>query len=729
MKFAKMGEIGATLKVTIYRDIEYDVERLINALVQGYKRPNNALIFENSITELANPHFDPKDSQSSEFIEDFVDENDERCDFWTFQERCLPRDHSRRLNMCILSTRLHDSEEVEVPQDGDLDQEEQTVQDIAPDQKYSKANVCKSTKRSSELSLAGFSGTKRAHDGHILKKTPKTSNDKDSRIQRDHGKKARQKIASPYRKFSENDYAYVEEPLHHGILSAQNLGSTSKKVSAKLKYSKILNREKSASNKTTSVPPKVASVRVYDESRSSLEPNVGSRHNNQVPKTVSTAMKYSKIHNAVNSMSNVATPAKHGSSTTVFYPNPYNRQALKEVSLQQVPSSSISNDQRTLASIEVRDSLKLDPRRTKNISLHEKYSRSNQLLSQNFQYIGNSSLGLNNTNLHQTKPNDRSICVDGGSFKVPEQLIQKTKFSTHGLSIQERMKCLKIFGLKIDFSINFQHLEKISEIGSGGQACVDKYKYMGAYYAVKSYDIDTEYEYSIIREIAALEKIHHPNIIKIMGLSLSPNHYHILTEVAEGQTLDQLLSEVQSEIFSNAEKDTIGEQLTSAIAYLHQDLPNKLSIIHRDIKPSNVIVNPTKSGIKLIDFGLSTFEVSPVRLNKLTSGVDVIGGTVLYLSPNQVIYGKKATLKSDIWALGCTFVEMYSGNDVWTINYRFVMKQQVKAQMLEKKAPETVGIPGYLIEVVKKCFNWNETKRPEATEILAAYNNRPKCVE
>src|SRR5581483_8060361 len=76
-------------------------------------------------------------------------------------------------------------------------------------------------------------------------------------------------------------------------------------------------------------------------------------------------------------------------------------------------------------------------------------------------------------------------------------------------------------------------------------------------------------------------------------------------------------------------------------------------IIHRDLKPANVML--TKTGLKVLDFGLAKAEHDP----NLTAADEVMG-TPAYMSPEQ-FEGKPADARTDIYALGLILSEMATG--------------------------------------------------------------------
>lgn len=77
-------------------------------------------------------------------------------------------------------------------------------------------------------------------------------------------------------------------------------------------------------------------------------------------------------------------------------------------------------------------------------------------------------------------------------------------------------------------------------------------------------------------------------------------------------------------------------------------------IVHRDLKPQNVLL--TKDGTaKVTDFGIAVAfaETSLTQTNSML-------GSVRYLSPEQA-RGSKATVQSDIYAMGIILFEMLTG--------------------------------------------------------------------
>ncbi|XP_074303130.1 mitogen-activated protein kinase kinase kinase 18-like [Silene latifolia] len=84
-------------------------------------------------------------------------------------------------------------------------------------------------------------------------------------------------------------------------------------------------------------------------------------------------------------------------------------------------------------------------------------------------------------------------------------------------------------------------------------------------------------------------------------------------------------------------------------------------IVHCDVKGSNVLVDPTNRVAKLADFG-SAKRVEDRELSKM-----VPRGTPLWMAP-EVVRGELQGYESDVWSLGCTVIEMFTGLPAWQDN-------------------------------------------------------------
>ncbi|MDW8449097.1 MAG: serine/threonine-protein kinase [Anaerolineae bacterium] len=148
-----------------------------------------------------------------------------------------------------------------------------------------------------------------------------------------------------------------------------------------------------------------------------------------------------------------------------------------------------------------------------------------------------------------------------------------------------------------------------------------------------------------------LAQLHHPGIIQVIEYVLNGDVPLLITEYAEGETLQHRM---QLEAFGLPEEQVldIAEQLCDVLSYLHSQTP---PVIYRDLTPGNIIISPT-GRIKLIDFGIAR----TVKVGK-TSDTEPLG-TTGYAAPEQ--YGNLQTGPySDIYSLGATLLYALTGYD------------------------------------------------------------------
>ncbi|MCI0656216.1 MAG: serine/threonine protein kinase, partial [Acidobacteria bacterium] len=150
------------------------------------------------------------------------------------------------------------------------------------------------------------------------------------------------------------------------------------------------------------------------------------------------------------------------------------------------------------------------------------------------------------------------------------------------------------------------------------------------------------------RETGAASRIHHPNIVRVLGAADEDGIHYSIMEFVDGENLSDLL---KREGRLPLERTlTIAREITSGLRTLHDE-----GIVHRDIKPSNVLVGRDGS-IKLTDFGIAR---DIHELHRLTSTGDLLG-TLGFAAPEQLGNGP-IDGRADLFALGATLHLMLSG--------------------------------------------------------------------
>ena len=171
------------------------------------------------------------------------------------------------------------------------------------------------------------------------------------------------------------------------------------------------------------------------------------------------------------------------------------------------------------------------------------------------------------------------------------------------------------------------------------------------------------------------------------------------------------------------EKTRVFMEIVDALRLVHE----RYGIIHRDLKPQNILV--TANGRPLIaDWGLA--KIYTDRLNENCNenkqpdspNLTMAGshmGTVLYMSPEQIVDSSKVDFRSDIYALGCILYEMEIGEPPFLGK---TIKEIVNRHLYE--APPVLG--GFfkrtklgLEKVITRCLQKNPADRYQSySELL-----------
>ncbi len=199
----------------------------------------------------------------------------------------------------------------------------------------------------------------------------------------------------------------------------------------------------------------------------------------------------------------------------------------------------------------------------------------------------------------------------------------------------------------------FAHFRLIGKLGSGGMGVVYRAEdlKLGREVAMKFLPIPaSEASVQMIerfeREARAASALNHPNICTIYGVEELVGQPVIVMELVEGETLAARIAKGALQLDQAL---PLAIKIASAL-----DAAHRKGIVHRDLKPANIMV--TKSGAKVLDFGLARIEQAPSDATL----PGVVLGTPKYMSPEQR-EGKPADARSDLYSFGLVLFEMLTG--------------------------------------------------------------------
>jgi len=155
-------------------------------------------------------------------------------------------------------------------------------------------------------------------------------------------------------------------------------------------------------------------------------------------------------------------------------------------------------------------------------------------------------------------------------------------------------------------------------------------------------------------------------------------------------------------------------QVSSALKYLHDN-----GIVHHDIKGANILYSDTDPQLgpvaKLTDFGCCLRDDD----DDLTESLEQLRGTILWMAPEAAM--QKGGRPADIWALGATLVEMYSGKPPFS---HFKNQIEALAHIAQLKEPPAIpvipsnGLARHCHDFLSHCFKLCPSERATIDQLV-----------
>lgn len=230
--------------------------------------------------------------------------------------------------------------------------------------------------------------------------------------------------------------------------------------------------------------------------------------------------------------------------------------------------------------------------------------------------------------------------------------------------------------------------------GSFGKVILVKHKTTGKLYAQKqlqkaSMIVNTKNYERTLTERTILEKVSHPNIVKLYYALQDFDKVYLMLEYLEGGELFYHLR--QEHIMSEKIACYYTGEMILALRHLH----NNAGVIYRDLKPENCMLN-RRGHLVLTDFGLS----------KVSDKCDSLDGTAQYIAP-EVIKGEEYDAKCDWWSLGAVVYDLITGNPPFTGNNN----KRIMDKVVKNKVTYPIYISQFAREFLQKLLQKSVDKR------------------
>ncbi|OAY28465.1 mitogen-activated protein kinase kinase kinase 18 [Manihot esculenta] len=227
----------------------------------------------------------------------------------------------------------------------------------------------------------------------------------------------------------------------------------------------------------------------------------------------------------------------------------------------------------------------------------------------------------------------------------------------------------------------------------------------GELFAVKS--TDQSKSMFLQKEQYFLSKLSCPYVVKYIGYDItnedSKPMYNICMEYVPGGSLQDAIQRHGGQLDEPMIR-LYARDILRGLEYLHKN-----GLAHCDIKSQNVLIST--EGAKIADFGCAKF------VEKVDDAMSEFSGTPAFMAP-EVARGEEQGFPADLWALGCTVIEMATGNIPWAEQ----QNDPVSALYQIGFSGEVPKFPSSLTETgqdfLSKCLRRDPKERWTAKELL-----------
>jgi len=202
-------------------------------------------------------------------------------------------------------------------------------------------------------------------------------------------------------------------------------------------------------------------------------------------------------------------------------------------------------------------------------------------------------------------------------------------------------------------------------------------------------------------ELRVARQVSHKNVCRLYDLGEAGGHRFLTMEYIDGEPLASLLRRIGRLPHDKAVQ--IARQLCAAVAAAHER-----GVIHRDLKPANVMIDG-EGDVRVTDFGIATAR----------SDTAEFVGTPQYMAPEQ-FSGSAASIKSDIYALGLTLFEVFTGRRAQESRTLEDLKRFHQTGTHTTPSSIVRDLDPAVERVILRCLERDPDRRPASALVVAA---------
>ena len=209
------------------------------------------------------------------------------------------------------------------------------------------------------------------------------------------------------------------------------------------------------------------------------------------------------------------------------------------------------------------------------------------------------------------------------------------------------------------------------------------------------------------QEVRIARQIAHPNVCRTYDISEADGQVFVVMEYVDGEDLASVLRRLGRPTPDKALE--IARQLCLGIGAAHEN-----GVLHRDLKPANIMIDG-RGRVRITDFGLA----GTVEEIAAEGGAS---GTPGYMAPEQLSSGK-ASIQSDIFALGLVLYELFTGKRAADVTPRPDPSRPDSDSQLRTPSSLVGDVDPVVERVILRCLERDPARRPQSA--YAVYGALP----
>lgn len=204
-------------------------------------------------------------------------------------------------------------------------------------------------------------------------------------------------------------------------------------------------------------------------------------------------------------------------------------------------------------------------------------------------------------------------------------------------------------------------------------------------------------------EVGVLQKLRHPNLVRLYGAGVVDNNIFLAHELVDGESLTTILAR-RGRLAPDLVVE-IGRQIAELLQFLHQQ-----DAMHAKLTPDKILIDKNHR-VKVADLRLNRS-----RRKRWDDGKKRELDIAAYMAPEQ--FGEGATHKSDIYSLGVILYEMLTGKLPYEPDTMGRMNRRKMEQAVPSVTENAMNCPIWLDRITCQMLDPSPRKRPHSARAV-----------